>query len=120
MFYLQNAPQGIVNTNVSFLEKMRGSEVFVAYLKPMSSEASGKLDFYEEMEWRIVASRLPECEVFNKTEGHCTLDFDPTKVALLVFPDAITRRLATSDVNMMELFAGSLPMMVDAPDIEHL
>ncbi|MHC1763733.1 MAG: abortive infection system antitoxin AbiGi family protein [Verrucomicrobiia bacterium] len=124
VFYIQSAPHGIVNTNLKCLERRLKDtpelRVFMAYIKPMSSSPAGELDFYDEMEWRIVAAHLPTKRVFALCDGRDSLDFNPSDVELLVFPDAETRRLAMSDVKMAELFARSHPMMLDAPDVEHL
>lgn len=124
VFYVQNASQAIANTNlaliVQYLGKTPALKVLMTYFKPMSSTPGGQLDFYEEMEWRIVAARLGKRDVFKRVGKLIIFDFQPSDVELLVFPDTATRRLAMSDADMQALWGGTYPMMFDAPDISHL
>lgn len=68
VFYMQSKNQGIVNTNLNGLASLKdkpiGLDVFLSYVKPMGEPCSDQYTYYEESEWRIVASRfgsqLPE------------------------------------------------------------
>lgn len=124
VFYLQNAGQGIVNTNLKLLEremgKTAGMDVFMGYVKPMSSKVGGELDFYDEMEWRIVASKHHDGCPFEQKDGRFILNFGPTDVELVVFPDASTRKMAISDEDLRGFFKEGYPMMLDAPDVGNL
>jgi len=121
VFYMQNANQGIVNTNLQTLgaqtEKLPGLEVFLSYIKGMSQEVDGELDYYDEMEWRIVGCNIAGRCPFKRDGNGFIFDFQPTDIELLVFPDADTRREAMADQDIQAFFGDDPPMMLDAPDV---
>lgn len=124
VFYLQNANQGIVNTNLQGLteqvDNVPGLPVFLSYIKKMSSEVGGDLDLYDEMEWRIVGCNLAGWSPFKKDGDNFTLDFRPQDVEIIVFPDAATREAAFADSDITDFFRDGTPMTLDAPDVGNI
>jgi hypothetical protein len=124
VFYLRNSKNGIVNTNFASLVPMAKDysnlEVFLSYCKSMSSEPDNELDFYEEMEWRTVVCNLSStgtCPHLTKKGEDYYLDFVPSAVELIVFPDEITKKAALKDPTMIEYFQQHMPMMVTCDKI---
>ena len=122
VFYVQNANQGIVNTNLSRLADaaphVDGLDVIMAYMKPMGEYTDGgdpDVCYYREREWRIVGckycgGRTP----FEYRDAHFWLKFERSAIELLVFPDEETRKMALNDAELLEHFGVHMPMMVDA------
>lgn len=78
------------------------------------------MDFYDEMEWRVVAARLSNRCPFDCDGQHYYLKFEASDVEIIVFPDSDTRRMAMSDPDVMKFFGSKFPMTLDAPEVENL
>ncbi|MFH0802996.1 MAG: abortive infection system antitoxin AbiGi family protein [bacterium] len=125
VFYLRSSKNGIVNTNFAYLFHMAEENgilnTFLAYCKSMSSEPDKELDFYEEMEWRTIVCELkdssPPCPHLTKKGEYYYLDFNPSDVELIVFPDEIIKKAALEDPSMVEYFRQHTPMIVTCDKI---
>lgn len=124
VFYMQSKNQGIVNTNLYGLSnnKLKSGplKVFLSYIKPMGEPCSNDYCYYDECEWRIVASKLGNQwpELFIERDNRIWFDFKPKDVLLLAFPNEDTRIKALADSRMKEIFKEHMPMMVDTLDCQ--
>lgn len=126
VFYVQSGRHGIVNTNLVALEfatqcdllpvEIRGAlRSLLSYFKPMSATesaaAGASLDFYNELEWRIVPSDLlsptggmERPAVFDHDGRRWRFRFEAGEARLVVFPDADTMSCATADARISGAF----------------
>ena len=123
VFYMQSKNQGIVNTNLAYLDepdiKPSGLDVFLSYVKPMGEPYSDQYHFYEEMEWRLVAAKFHNRqwpERFEERDGDVWFRFESEDVVLLILPNETTRKLALKDPVLSETFKKHMPMMADTID----
>ena len=82
----------------------------MGYVKGMSDENRTELNYYDEMEWRVVdVTRLHgECMFRDEnTEGVYRLKVTPPDIRLIVFPDKATRRFAIQDPLLRDYFNGN-------------
>jgi hypothetical protein len=89
-----------------------------AYIKRMHNNDKQEIDYYEEMEWRLVFSKDYNAHYFTRSEdpGIFRLKFDPADVKVIIFPDEKTRRMALDDGVMMSFFSRHLPITVTLDD----
>ncbi len=126
VFYVQNGDSSSVVEN---LDKVRNAlaadptdlknlEAILAYVKNMSEQNSGELQYYDELEWRIVHLDRLESEYFtavDRANGIFRIRLEPDDVQLVVFPDDATRQLAISDPRLDALIqTGTIYVTLDA------
>ena len=124
VFYMQSKNQGIVNTNLSRLTKLKsmhvGLDVFLSYVKPMGAPNSDQYFYYDEFEWRMVACKLGNQwpERFVESDGDIWFKFKPSEVSLIAWPNEATRRKGLADPKLADFFNDHMPMIVDTSDCQ--
>jgi len=126
VFYVQNTGQGVVSTNlpsiISEIHKIDGLKMFLSFVKQMSEFSESPdvpLEFYDEMEWRMVLwnqapTGVPTPKWVKWEDQTAYFQFLPIDVALIVAPNEETRKAILNDEDMKKYFGQHLPMMVDA------
>jgi len=127
VFYIQNGPKGVVIENLARIHQFLGQcdsanqteyvkdlDVVLGFLKNMWGNHQQELEFYDEMEWRIVYlthMNGPYCE--PPRSGRCpVLKIEPSDIKLLVFPDDGVRKAALEDEDLHErLFRSHTPVL---------
>jgi hypothetical protein len=126
--YVQNGDKGVLIENLakvtSFLEgkdkEVLGYLAVVSgYLKNMSDQNSRNLEFYEEMEWRIVQlDRLmgKYIEVEDVSKHFYRLKLNPADIKIIVFPDHETKQKAVTNPDIVAFFRNDFPMITTLED----
>ena len=135
VLYVQNGDKGVIVENFHFLHKfvkkhsdpskdkmLDTLEIILGYLKSMSEPNETDLEYYDEMEWRIVhLERLMEKYFSKKDEGKDVyrIDLKPDDVKIIVFPDDITKEFALKDPYISKFFESHLPILTTLSDCEN-
>jgi hypothetical protein len=127
VFYVQNGDYSAVVENLCKLrdhistDALKELEVALAYLKSMSEQNSPDLQYYDELEWRIVhLDRLEKYFTVTDRDKHIfRIKVDPSDIKLVVFPDDSTKLLALSDPRLATLVKAA-PMFVTLDDCGNL
>lgn len=94
----------------------------VAFCKPMSERMRGSVDYkdnYEEMEWRIVRDTSGTFTPDSVVPDAYRMKFDPSDVALIVFPDQDVMHQTLDDADMKSFFAAHQPNLLLLEDCSH-
>jgi hypothetical protein len=128
VLYVQNGDKGALIQNLrtinDFLKekdkKMYEYLLFVlGYLKSMSKPKEQDLQFYEEMEWRIVHNiHLDKNHIkVEDASGYIyRLTLEPKDIKIIVFPDHETKEMAVKDSDISGFFKQGFPMMTPLSD----
>jgi hypothetical protein len=128
VLYVQNGDKGVLIENldrvVGFLRTKdplihQSLEVVFGYLKNMSHQNVPNLEFYEEMEWRIVHLTHLEgqyIQVEDSSQHFYRLTLEPNDIKIIVFPDDETMKMAISDSDISDFFNRNFPMMTTLAD----
>jgi hypothetical protein len=124
VFYIQNGVKGVIIEHFDILhgflannhhkDMLSRLQVIMGYLKNMSDPGKIDLNYYEEMEWRVVHLQCLEGKYIDPIDikmGTFRLKFNPDDVKLIVFPDLETKKMALNDSFLTECFNRFLPMM---------
>lgn len=124
VFYVQSGGKGHVAEHLasveSYLKKANKEEwealqTVLGYLKNMSQRNSTDLQYYEEMEWRVVHLERLEREGYiipdDKQRGLFRLTFEPDDVKILIFPDRKTQKSALKNPTIARFFNKDFPMV---------
>ena len=128
VLYVQNGEKGVLIENLvkvrEFLETENAAmlanlEVVLGYLKNMSHQNASDLEFYEEMEWRILhLDRLMDeyIEAEDASQNIYRLLVKPGDIKIIVFPDHETKQMAVADSDILDFFKQGFPMMTTVKD----
>ena len=130
VLYVQNGDNGVlieilhkVNQFLSTKEADKlthdSFKIVLGYLKNMSYQNDQKLDFYEEMEWRIVhLTHLMGNYIKDEdpSQYFYRLTAKPEDIKIIVFPDNDTMKMAVMDSDISGFFNQNFPMMTTLAD----
>ncbi len=135
VFYVQNGDQSAVVENfcslLSFVKKyenltngnpLESLETILGYLKGMSDRNKAGLEYYEEMEWRIVHMDKYMGKYFSKKdEGEhiYRVDIAPNELKIIIFPDNRTKERALHKPFLNQFFGSDWPMLTTLEDCKN-
>ena len=111
-YYLKDLPDRTMYERLS---------VVSGYLKNMSHHNNPDLEFYEQMEWRIVhLNRLmgKYIEVEDASQYFYRLKLKSDDIKIIVFPDHETKQDAVANHDIAKFFSDGFPMMTTVADCE--
>ena len=85
----------------------------------MSHQNASHLEFYEEMEWRIVhLTHLMGKYIKDEdpSQYFYRLTLEPEDLKIIVFPDHETKEMAVKNSDISGFFKQGFPMMTTLPD----
>jgi len=125
VFYVQNGLNSAVIEHFAhihkYLRNIKNQDMIdrmntiMGFLKKLSEHGDSNLQYYEEMEWRIIHLKYLEAKKYitrkDPTSGIYRVIFKPEDVELIVFPDKETKQRALRDSFIMNFFREHEPMI---------
>lgn len=129
VFYVQNSDNSVVVENLVKVHKILEAgrtgliefEAILAYFKNMSEQNAADLEYYDELEWRIIHLERLEgryINVVDRLNNIFRVILKPEDIRLIVFPDDATRAMALSDLRLEPLVTNS-PIFVTLDACAH-
>lgn len=116
---LEDSIRYVHDNSVRDSEVQRSAKYIMAHVKRMG-DSPASYEHYEEMEWRIVRGESQQNRHFtNPRRGEHRLEFLPTDVQIIIFPDSDTRELALENDELQPHLDRHMPVMATLADCGH-